>query len=345
MISITYGVIPTTVRATKYLAVIILIAATGAYLIGCNNTSQPISNNISFKDKLSAYAIFRADMSDLIPAAGVAMINISAPLFTDYAEKQRLLKLPDGSKITLTGDGLPVFPEGAIIAKTFYYLTSVNGSKRLIETRLLILKDKKWNAATYRWNDDQADATLLTEGAIVPVDFNDHSGRRRHLEYKIPTQQDCGSCHRSGNELIPIGPKASNLNIFVNRDGIRQNQLAYLMQKGILAHADITSIASMPDYNDSSLAVPIRARAYLDINCAHCHRSKGIADNTSIKLDYTTPFDETGIDFNKQNMLIRMSTMGEYHMPKIGTTVIDDEGLQLVKQYIYSLGSQKTSGK
>jgi hypothetical protein len=65
-----------------------------------------------------------------------------------------------------------------------------------------------------------------------------------------------------------------------------------------------------------------------------------MASNTSLNLGYSAAFEETGIDFNKQNILIRMSTMGEYHMPKTGTTILDDEGVQLVKEYIKGLGSQ-----
>lgn len=332
-------------RANKYIPLIVLIAALASYLIACNNSSQAISNNISFKNTLSAYPLFEGKMRDLLPATGVVTFHIASTLFTDYAEKQRLLKIPAGSKLVLNGNGLPIFPEGTIIAKTFYYSSTANGSRQIIETRLLLLKDKKWNAATYRWNDAQTDATLLKDGATVPVMFTDHTGKKRQLHYKIPTQQDCGSCHRSGDALSPIGPTASNLHIIVDRDGIRQPQLNYLMHKGILTQANITSIPSMPDYNDASLAVPVRARAYLDINCAHCHQSAGIAGNTSIQLGYSLPFEETGIQFNKQNMLVRMRTLGEYHMPKTGTTIVDEEGLQLVKKYIYSLGAQETSGK
>ncbi|WP_343667846.1 hypothetical protein [Chitinophaga sp.] len=269
-------------------------------------------------------------MQKLVPAAGVEVIEIASPLFTDYAQKQRLLKLPAGKKVMLNGDSLPIFPEGTIIAKTFYYPTA----RQIIETRLLLLKDHKWNVATYRWDKDQKNATLLTAGAIVPVSLGN-----RKLAYKIPSQGDCGSCHRSGNEISPIGPKAANLNISVHREGSQQNQLAYLMNKGMIAHADITSIASLPAYSDTTLPVSIRARAYLEINCAHCHQPSGMAANTSVMLGYFTPYDKTGIEFNKQNMLIRMSTMGEFHMPKTGTTIIDAEGLQLVRKYIKDLNS------
>lgn len=37
-------------------------------------------------------------------------------LFTDYAEKQRLIKLPEGYKLTAVSDELPYFPDGTIVA-------------------------------------------------------------------------------------------------------------------------------------------------------------------------------------------------------------------------------------
>lgn len=300
--------------------------------IACNHTPAVISNHIAFEQRLSAYRLFK---TALVPAEGVTIIEIASALFTDYAEKQRLLKLPAGKKVILRGDSLPIFPEGTIIAKTFYYTEDTN--RQIIETRLLLLKYHEWNAATYRWQEDQQDATLLTEGAIVPVNI----GKHKTTAYRIPGQSDCASCHRSGNALSPIGPKAANLNITVSRDGIRQNQLSWLMKKGIFEQADLSSIASLPDYNDTTLPVTARARAYLDINCAHCHQSTGMAAHTSLKLGYFTPYDQTGIEFNRQQIIIRMTTMGEFHMPKIGTTMIHAEGLQLVKQYIKDLQNKR----
>ncbi|MCF0051004.1 c-type cytochrome [Dyadobacter sp. LJ53] len=278
-------------------------------------------------------------MSELIPEKGVEMFDIASPLFTDYAEKQRLIKIPDGQKATIDGNGLPLFPDGTIIAKTFYYSKSGNKKRRMVETRLLILKHGKWNAATYQWNVMQTNADLLTSGAVVPIAFEDHSGIQRKLAYKIPSQNDCSSCHRSGDQLSPIGPKARNLNMTVTAEGKRQNQLDYFIKKGIFNPADLIAIGALPSYKDTTLDVAMRARAYFDINCAHCHQPAGAASQTSLNLGYSTSFEETGIGFNKQNILIRMSTMGAYHMPKIGTTVLDDEGVQLVKTYIKGLDS------
>ncbi|MGX5852173.1 hypothetical protein ACWKW6_00940 [Dyadobacter jiangsuensis] len=307
-------------------------------LAACNDAPRRIGNHVSFKGKLSEYALFKGSMPELLPADGVVPIRIGSSLFTDYAEKQRLLKIPDGQKMVVKGNELPSFPDGTLLAKTFYYAKSGKGTRLIIETRLLLYSGGKWNAATYRWNEAQTDAELLAEGATVPVYFEDRYGKYRHLEYKIPAQDDCGTCHRSGDELVPLGPQMRNLNIPIKMKGENVNQLAYLMERGVLAQADIAGIASLPDYKDSSLALAPRARAYLEMNCAHCHREAGTAAGTSLDLSYNTPYKETGMGFNKENMVIRMSTMGEYHMPKIGTTTPDEEGVRLIRDYIKSLG-------
>ncbi|MBO9616295.1 MAG: c-type cytochrome [Dyadobacter sp.] len=306
-------------------------------LVACGGSPQEIRNNISFKSRLSEYALFKGNMPDLVPADDVVPVQIGSSLFTDYAEKQRLLKIPAGQKMIIAGDGLPVFPDGTLIAKTFYYSKSGKGTRQIIETRLLLYSGNQWNVATYRWNAGQTDAELLTEGATVPVYFEDRYGQRRHLTYKIPAQNDCGSCHRSGDELTPLGPQARNLNVSVDVGGEKVNQLAYLMKRGMLAQTDVSRITSLPDYKDSSLPLASRARAYLEMNCAHCHREAGTAASTSLDLSYNTPFEKTGIGYNRANIVIRMGTMGEYHMPKTGTTTIDDEGARLIRDYIKSL--------
>jgi uncharacterized repeat protein (TIGR03806 family) len=319
------------------LAGLLWLMLAGIVVQACSTSPRAIGNSISFKNKLSEYALFKGNMPELVPADHVVPVRIGSSLFTDYAEKQRLMKVPEGKKVVVAGDGLPVFPDGTLIAKTFYYSKTGKGTRQLIETRVLLLSGGKWIAATYRWNAAQTDAELLMDGATVPVYFEDRLGKRRHLAYRIPAQQDCGTCHRAGDALIPLGPQTRNLNVTVEVEGEKLNQLEYLVKRGVFAQTDIRGIDTLPDYKDLSLALAPRARAYLEMNCAHCHREAGSAENTSLDLSYITPFEKTGIGYNKENMVIRMSTMGEYHMPKIGTTTVDEEGVRLIRDYIKSL--------
>ncbi|HWW38659.1 c-type cytochrome [Pedobacter sp.] len=309
-----------------------------AYVVFMHDTgNRPIANGIRFNERLSTYGLFHGQMANLEPAAGVEILELGSTLFTDYAEKQRLIKLPKGKRMRATGNALPEFPEGTVIAKTFYYSRAEGKKRRLIETRLLILQNGLWNAATYQWDMAKGDAILLEQGGHVPVNIQSKDGIVRKINYQIPSQKDCTSCHRSDNQLIPIGPKISNLNIEVLRNGKRQNQLVYLHEKGLLDYKDRNHFGTIPDYHDASLPTEQRARAYMAMNCAHCHQPTGMAGQKSLKLDFSTSYENTGIPFNKQNIVERTAAMGEYHMPKMGTTVIDTAGVALIRRYILSL--------
>ncbi|MBB6239022.1 putative repeat protein (TIGR03806 family) [Pedobacter sp. AK013] len=322
----------------KYSIIIAVLVCPIVYVWSCNSSGKKnIDNGISFKAKLSSYQLFKGEMAKLKPNDGVEIFELASTLFTDYAEKQRLIKLPKGKQMVLNGAGLPIFPEGTIIAKTFYYSKVAKKGRAIIETRLLILHQSKWNVATFRWNAAQNEADLIADGAAIPIDFTGLDGERRKISYHIPSKQECGSCHRQNNVIIPIGPKARNLNFNVERGGESVNQLSYLMKRGVIKKSKIDSLTHLPNDHDTSIPVGQRARAYMDINCAHCHQAGGFAGNTTLNLDYRTDLEHTGIRFNKSNIIIRTNQMGEFHMPKLGTTVIDKEGVALMRKYISGL--------
>lgn len=77
------------------------------------------------------------------------------------------------------------------------------------------------------------------------------------------------------------------------------------------------TIAALPDFNDVHLSIDKRARAYFEMNCAHCHNPAGMAFKQNLNLHFSVPYKESGIDLNKGNITMRMATMGTYHMPKM----------------------------
>ena len=77
--------------------------------------------NTGLSPKLFDYQIYSGKVSDLTPAEGFIKYELATPLFTDYAEKERLIKIPAGSSLGIAGDGLPTFPNGTILVKTFFY--------------------------------------------------------------------------------------------------------------------------------------------------------------------------------------------------------------------------------
>src|SRR4029078_12040749 len=121
-------------------------------------------------DKLSAYGLFVGDGSTQEPQAGVIPYDLKSPLFSDYVEKFRFVKLPDGKSATYHASDTFDFPVGTLIAKTFAYPADArtrSGPRRLIETRILKREADGWVGLPYIWNKEQTDAVLEVAGDTV----------------------------------------------------------------------------------------------------------------------------------------------------------------------------------
>ena len=285
--------------------------------------------------QLSAYAIFKGAPGELIPAAGYEPYELTAQLFSDYAQKQRLIHLPENTKLSAQGNGLPHFPEGTILVKTFYYADPEAVSKRrIIETRLLIFSGGQWTAGTYVWNAQQTDAELVTSGKKIAVRHPAGNGIQI-IAYEVPDQRECATCHGSGSAMQPIGPEMRNLNRQVLRDGKQVNQLANWQETGLLHTKQQMPTAKLADYNDTTATLEQRARAYLSINCAHCHRPAGAAAvRTDLFLHAAVSLEKSGI-LSRREKILRKMEQGK--MPKIGTALVHDEGLELIRAYLQTL--------
>jgi len=306
------------------------------YLSAC--TKVDISSRNSFEAKLSSYQIYDGALKNLNPSADYSLYELATELFSDYAEKQRLIKLPVGGQMTKVGDGLPSFPNETMIVKTFYYYNdkrNVSKGKKVIETRILQKTNNEWEMAAYLWNEAQTEAYLIQSGYNKAVNWIDASGEGHVITYHVPTQVECITCHNTNTMTFPIGPKLRNLNFDVTRNSQSINQLQYLQNIGLLDVFNPNLVDSLPKAFASNHSLEERARAYLDINCVSCHRTDSPADDIpEIYFDYNLPFDETRIEANKESIIEEME---KGDMPSVATSVIDEEGLNIIKQYINSL--------
>jgi len=302
------------------------------------SVDRQLYNRLSMPEKLSEYGIFKTPQNNLHPNASFVSYSIATTLFTDYSEKQRLISIPPGSRVVPSGNNLPVFPVGTILVKTFFYYKDARDTakgRQLIETRVETKDATTWHLATYVWNKEQTEAFLVTDGGKQEINWINSSGEQRSLTYQVPSSRECSSCHKSGDGLQPIGPKLRNLNMDVVRDGVKYNQLTYLQQAGILSSVNPAAFNNLPDWQAIQMPLQSRARAYLDVNCAHCHNNKGNASRTRFRFDFDLPFEETGMPGNG-NRILRAISSGR--MPKFGTTVVDTEALDLIKRYLQDLG-------
>jgi hypothetical protein len=147
------------------------------------------SSGFQFREKLSDYGFFKNKLSDLDPNTNVVHYELSTPLFTDYAVKDRFLVIPAGKQMKYTAEGVLDFPDSTIIIKNFAY-TNTEQKKIMIETRLLVKDpaDKKWRVMDYLWNSEQTDAIKHITGARVPITLLDDDGNKISTSYQVPIQ-------------------------------------------------------------------------------------------------------------------------------------------------------------
>ncbi len=294
-----------------------------------------------FLSKLSELKIFQGSLSDLKFSDTVHEFALSTPLFTDYARNVRSVAIPPGKQMEYKGEGLPLFPDNTILSKTFYYLNDERDpamGKKILETRILIKKNGVWQAGNYVWNEEQTEAFLDDDAHTVPVNWIDQQGNNRSVNYKVPPKILCFQCHDNNGNTGPIGVKSRALNFVHNQ----VNQIQYFVDKGLFKNVpDISQIKTLPDWADTSLPLEERARAYLDVNCAHCHQPGGSYNRNygdSFEFRLETSFEDSNIYQERVAIKNRMNTqIPSYFMPLIGTTVVHEEGVALINAYIDSL--------
>ena len=240
--------------------------------------------------KLSEFGFFENPIKQ-IPVKNVIHYELISPLFSDYARKKRFVYVPIGKKATHRTDSVYQFPIGTALIKTFYYMDDERKEEpkvQLLETRVLLRKANGWDAASYVWDDVTKDAELKIAGKAIDSSWINTNGELMNVRYRVPNQNQCQECHESNNEIIPIGPKARNLNkkIFYPDLDAKLNQLRYWSNRGIIdAHSD--SMKRVAAWNDTDMDLEERARAYLAINCGHCHSPTGNAASSGLYLNLT----------------------------------------------------------
>lgn len=313
-------------------------------------------------EQLSSYGFFSGPIADQTPVPGVVPYQLNTPLFSDYAEKLRFIRLPPGTAATYDSANVFTFPVGTTLIKTFYYPLDArhpDKGRRLMETRLLIHEENGWKAWTYIWNETQTDATLEVAGDKLPVNVTDAKGKPLRFDYIVPNQNQCKGCHNTYEVLTPIGPSARQLNGPLAYASGTENQLAHWISTGMLQGlSDVAQAPKAPIWNDaSSGSLEARARTWLDINCAHCHKPGGPASTSGLFLQIAetdptrmgilkTPvaagrgsadlqYDIVPGQPDKSILVYRMlSTDPGIMMPELSRKLTHHEGIALVQEWI-----------
>ena len=316
-------------------------------LVSCNHGVRVVLDE-PFPAKLSDWRLFSGELKKLQPNAGVLPYDLNSPLFSDYAAKARVVWMPAGTAARYHPDEAFDFPQGAVIAKSFSF------GDRIIETRVLVNTRNGWRGLPYVWNTAQTDATLEIAPDPVQVSFNGKA-----FTYFIPNMNQCKGCHERSKRTVPIGMKARHLNKEYRYADGAENQLAHWTKAGYLTGAPPPDAAPRNAVWDqpSSGSVTARARAYLDINCGHCHNPDGPADTSGLFLT-ATETDPLRLGFCKvpvaaghgagdlrfdavhglpdESILVRRMNSAEpkVMMPELGRSTIHREGVELIREWI-----------
>lgn len=326
----------------------------------CFLTSFREDGGIQRKDKLSQFEFFKGDLKKLEPAEGVVPYSLNSPLFSNYAEKLRFVKIPEGQAAVYNDSVVFDFPVGTVLIKNFYFpndFRRTDGARKILETRLLVHLEGGWEAWPYIWNDDQTDALYDPAGDTRTITYIDKSGKKVTTPYAIPNKNQCKGCHIKSQKMLPLGLSARQLN---NGSGDKtKNQLSYWAGAGMLTGlTDVSRVPRMAIWDDASTGdLNARARAYLDVNCAHCHSRQGPANTSGLFLDIEEQ-NKSHLGVNKtpvaagrgagnlqydivpgqpQNSILvfRMKTNDPaIAMPEIGREQVHKEGLALIEEWI-----------
>ncbi|MDX2276312.1 MAG: SO2930 family diheme c-type cytochrome [Hyphomonadaceae bacterium] len=349
----------------------VLFSALAALALCVSATAQPAPTPVDQRavmaqrppETLAAYRFF-TDAGARTANAGVTPYDLATPLWSDGALKFRYLYLPPGTRATYRADGVFELPVGAVLIKTFAFAPDMRRpteNVRFLETRLLIHRADGWVALPYVWNEEQTEARLSVIGATIPIEFTNAEGAAMALEWSVPNRNQCKGCHDLAGEITPIGPTAANLNRSFDYGDGAEAQLAHWLSAGLIDQVPADAPRAANAYDPASGTLEQRARAYLSVNCAHCHNPDGPAHTSGLDLRASThePIawgvgkrptaagrGSAGMQYaispghpEQSFLLFRMESDDPgTMMPELGRSITDDRAIALMREWIAGMG-------
>lgn len=315
----------------------------------------------SFPKKLSETGLFRST-SGQIPMPGVIPYDLRQGMWTDGAVVQRFIGLPGTEKIGIhkrhkIADGERKgewkFPADTVFARTVSLPLDARAPENLrkLETQVLHFDGKNWQPYNYLWNDAQTDASLADfKGGDRTLKVIDQEGRTLRKKWHFASRTECMTCH-----LIRTGGVQGFKDWQLDHAGTSGNQLHTLNRMVLFEKKPSARKVGQPALSPD-LTLESGARAYLDVNCAHCHQFQG-GGGATIDLRYEADTEKTellkppalgtfGIPSPQtirpghpaaSILYYRMAKLGPGHMPFIGSRQADPTGLKLLRAWISSM--------
>lgn len=343
-----------------------------------------------FPRKLSETGLF-SNVTKHEPAAGVLPFSINVEQWSDFATAERWVGVPGNETIGLHRKALPVpgsqFSRAVDPANDMVLLKTLTleleagkpESRRRIETQTLHYDGREWQAYTYEWNDEQTDAVLVDRQGknrtFMVTDPNEPGGKRTQV-WRFSSRGECLRCHNPWSEHA-LAFNLAQLNRDHDFGSVTDNQIRTLRHLGIYTDVvepvdphdpyakpePVRTLAELPKLSpldDEAADVALRARSYLQVNCAHCHRFNG-GGSSYIYLTNDLPLLDTktigvkptqgtfGIedaeliaagDPYRSALYFRLSKTGPGHMPHLGAKFIDQKALKVIHDWIARIPRQ-----
>ncbi len=321
-------------------------------------------STLPFPKRLSETGLFTST-KDLRPEPGLIAYSVNAPGWADGAMAERFMGVPDDEHVEFADRGWR-FADGSVLVQTLSIDSEPGNeaSRRRIETRLLLRQDKEWTGYSYRWNPEQTDADLVAKtGEDTEISIEEPTGTRRQ-KWHFPSRSECLACHSRAVNFV-LGISDLQLNRTHRYDGIAENQILHLARLGILTGSPKTDPETRPHLvnpYDTHEDLSKRARSYLHANCSVCHVEAG-GGNARMQLEFTGTDDRLNLiaarpqhdTFGIQNAMLaapgnpdhsvlmhRLSRRGRGQMPPLVSTRIDEQAVQLFRNWIHQMKSDST---
>ncbi|MFC3116121.1 starch-binding protein [Cellvibrio fontiphilus] len=318
----------------------LLISSHGRELGGPSSIFKMVDDDVAtaqIPTKLSATGLF-ADLTNQIPAHGVIEYSLNSGGWFDGGKMRHFIALPNSSKVGFDPTALWSLPVGSVVVKHLAVATATNANKPFT-TSVLFRQETGWQAANYYWNSAGTEADLVTESAVVP------DGGSVNVTRKVETGSTCGGCHKNTEgQLTPLALSSRQLNGSFDYQGVNANQLTVLNSIGLFSSAigNASSYAHFAAPTDSSASLTERAKAYLDVNCAHCHA--GTSGGMDLRFDTALESMRVMSQNNRvipgipaNSNIYKYQTGSGMRMP-FGSTVTNPQAEALFRNWINALG-------
>ncbi len=316
-----------------------------------------------FPTRLSETGLF-ASTKNLQPNPGLVPYSVKAPGWADGATVERFIALPEYGVIDTSAAGTWKFPNETVLAQTlFLELEPGNpASRRRVETRLLTRQKGQWAGYSYRWSEDQSDATLVQSGGeeqIFQVHDEKAPDHSRRQNWRFPSRAECMVCHSRAANFV-LGVNQLQLDKTHDYAGVKAPQLATLDHIGFFT-TPLPRPASaqdrLVDPYDPDRKLEARARSYLHANCSVCHVMSG-GGNSKLELGLTTTPDHMNLfgarpqhdtfgidnamlispgDPDRSVLLRRLARRGGGQMPPLVSNVVDEQAVALFRAWVLSM--------